>query len=68
MTTMRTAVVFALSLCLPSIRLCAQTPDRESLEFLHRLEQAGGGYAPNLQPASARSSLRATAAAVRALR
>jgi prenyltransferase beta subunit len=70
MIAMRTALYFAVTVCLTCGRAISQTPtlDRDSIDFLIRLNQEDGGYAPHLQAAPARSSLRATAAAVRALR
>jgi hypothetical protein len=66
---MRTALIFTASLVLSVRPALGQSPqpDRATLRFLERLRQPDGGYAPNAQ-AGAMSSLRATAAAVRAYR
>jgi hypothetical protein len=65
---MRTVFIIAASLFTLTRPATGQAPapDRATIDYVERLRHSDGGYAPNAM--TARSSLRATAAAVRALR
>ena len=69
---MRTSNVFFVSVCLIGSPVAAQpakAPDRETIKFVKELRNSDGGYAPAHAPRTPiRSSLRATLAAIRALK